>query len=152
MKRTPDTSSNLRVIVATSVALVLLVATALGWLGWRLLSQEETLARQQTRNRLEQTADTLLASFNRRMTETDASLSQLGTALPFDAAVLKPQPPGTILVALSETGVEVQPAGQLLYYPVLPPPSTLDTEIFAEANKLQFQAGDLKAAAKVLTA
>jgi hypothetical protein len=60
--------------------------------------------------------------------------------------------PGTILVALSQTGVEVQPAGQLLYYPVLPPSPTLDTAIFAEANKLQFQAGDLKAAASILSA
>jgi hypothetical protein len=76
---------NVHVILATSVSLVLKVAAAMGWLGWRLLSEDKALQQQQTRNRLEQGADLLLTGFLRRMTETEAWLSQIGLSLPATA-------------------------------------------------------------------
>src|SRR5215831_14051255 len=78
MKRRVTRVRNVHVIVATSVGLVILVAAALGWLGWRLLSQEKALQEQQTRGRLEQSADALLTVFLRRMTEIEAGLTQMG--------------------------------------------------------------------------
>src|SRR5262245_27925383 len=112
--------SNIHGILATAACLVITVAAALGWLGWKLLSQEETLARQQSHNRLEQTADVLLTGFLRRMTETESSLSRIGSTLPADAATASPSAAGAILVAFSRAGVETQPAHQLLYQPVAP--------------------------------
>src|ERR1700757_622091 len=57
---------NIYRILATSAGLVLLVALALGYLGWRLLAQEDALQRQQaqeqTRKRQEQTAGEILAA------------------------------------------------------------------------------------------
>src|SRR5262245_32014501 len=149
MKRRAARFRNIHVILATSACLVLLVAGTLGWLGWRLLSQEETLLRQQTHNRLEQNADLLLAGFLRRMTETEATLSRIGSAIPANVAD-SPQATGAVLVTFSQTGVATYTAGQLLYYPALPPAPVIDTALFAEAQKLEFQAGDLKAAASAL--
>jgi signal transduction histidine kinase len=151
MKRRVTRVRNVHVIVATSAGLVILVAAALGWLGWRLLSQEKAIQEQQTRSRLEQSADALLTGFLRRMTEIEAGLTQIGSALPSrESGTL--QTGDGILVVFSTAGIETQPPNQLLYYPV--PPSTIanvDTEIFAAAERLEFQAADFKGALAALS-
>jgi signal transduction histidine kinase len=141
---------NVHVILATSAALVVLVAGALGWLGWRLLSQEAALVRQQARERLEQRADVVLAGFLRRMAETESWLSQMGSTLPARAATQDQPGAGGLLVRFSQTGIETQPPGQLLYYPAAAPSRPIDASAFAQTEKLEFQAGDLKAAANAL--
>lgn len=143
---------NIQVILATAAGLVLMVATALGWLGWKLVSQEETLARQQAHNRLEQTADVLLTGFLRRITETEAWLSRMGSVIPSDAETAASPVEGAVVVQFSQRGVETQPAGQLLYYPIPPSMRTFDEEAFTQADTLEFQSKDLKAAAAVLSA
>lgn len=136
---------NIHVILATSVSLVLLVAGVLGWLGWRLLSQEEALVRQQSRDRLEQAADVLLAGFLRRVAESESWLSQLGASLPVNPHN------ASVLVKFSKNAVEAQPAGKLAYYPVPPSSQSIDSALFREAERLEFQANDLDAAAAALT-
>jgi signal transduction histidine kinase len=141
---------NVHVIVATSAGLVLLVSLALGWLGWKLLSQEEALQKQQAHSRLEQRADVLLAVVLRRTAETEAWLGQIGPALPPRSTSPSPPTPGGILVSFSKSGVEVQPPDKLLYLPVTPTPQVSDGTQFASANALEFQSGDLKGAVRVL--
>src|SRR5262245_29533155 len=152
MKRPAARLHNLRVIVATSAGLVILVVTALTWLGWRLLTQEETLARQQTRDRLEQTADVMLAGFLRRMTETEASLSRMGATLPPDALTQPARDAGTMLIALTREGIDLQAKYHLLYYPFPPSSDTFDPATFEEAERFEFQAANLKSAATTLMA
>jgi len=138
------TIRNVHVILGAAVFLVVLVAIALTWLGWRLLSQEEVLAQQQMRNRLEQNAELLLTGFLRHMTETEVWLNQAGaTAAAIDAAS---QPAGSILVTFSQSGIETRPANQLLYHPIAPTARAIDNEIFADAERIEFQSADLKAA------
>jgi signal transduction histidine kinase len=143
---------NIYRILATSAGLILLVAVALGYLGWRLLAQEDALQRQQTQEqaqkRREQTADEILAGFLRRVAEAEAQLGQMGVSLPI------PSPASAhpaVLVRFSKAGVDVQPAGQLLYYPVAPTPEPFDPALFAQTDKLEFQTNDLNAAASALT-
>lgn len=138
---------NVHGILATCASLVLLVSLALGWLGWRLLAQEETLQRQQAHTRLEQRADALLTGFLRRIEEKKAWLSGLGSALPPDATATQP---GAIGVSFSSTGIQVQPPGQLLYYPATPQPAIPDSNVFAQAAKLEFQSTDYKGAGAAL--
>ena len=69
-------AGNVPLIVAASAGLVLLLAGTLGWLGWRLLSQEETLLRQRSQDRLEQAADALLAGFLRTVADTESWLGR----------------------------------------------------------------------------
>src|SRR5262249_8036871 len=130
-------------VIVTSVGLVLLVSLALGWLGWRLVTQEETLQNQQAHNRLEQRADVLLAGFLRRMAETEAWLSRIGTGVHAES---DERSQGGLLVSFSKAGVEVQPRSQLLYRPAAPSAELLDAALFAEAEKLEFQSSDLRAA------
>ncbi len=58
---------NVHVMLATAAGLVLLVSLTLGWLGWRLVTQEATLQKQQAHDLLEGRADELLAGFLRRV-------------------------------------------------------------------------------------
>jgi signal transduction histidine kinase len=139
---------NVHVILVTSVGLVLLVAGTLGWLGWRLLSQEEALLRQRSHDRLEQSADLLLAGFLRSLAETESWLGQIGSTLPPEGA--SPPHRGGILVKFSRSGVETQPPNSLPYYPVSPASSNLDPALFREAELLEFQTGDLRGAAAIL--
>jgi signal transduction histidine kinase len=143
---------NVHFIIATSAGLVLLVSVALGWLGWRLVLQEETLQKQQTRSRLEQNADALLAKFLRKVAETEAWLSHLPQSIPAGATGHSQPGAGGLLVSFSKSGVQVEPRGQLLYLPVTPQPVSFDASLFAAADKLEFQAADLKGAAAALTA
>src|SRR5437870_5053510 len=135
--------------IVTSVGLVLLVSLALGWLGWRLLAQEKTLQNQQAHNRLEQSADVLLAGFLRRMAETEAWLSRIGPALHAES---DERSQGGLLVSFSKAGMEVQHRGQLLYRPAVPSAELLDAALFAEAEKLEFQTSDFKTARAALSA
>ena len=61
-------------IIATAVGLMVLVCTVVGVLGWRLLSQEETLAEQQVRDRLQRTAEQMTSKFTDRTQQLDAWL------------------------------------------------------------------------------
>ena len=141
---------NFPFIVVASVALVLLVAATLGWLGWRLLSQEEALDRQRFRDRLEQAADTHVAGFLRTLADTEGWLGQMGTSLPTgtDARV----GPGAVLVMFSSTGVSTQPAGVLPYLPAAPHAADLDPAVFASSDVLEFQSRNLPGAAAQLSA
>src|SRR5215831_12755882 len=104
MKRWTTHIQNIHVILGLAAALVLMVASAIGWLGWRLLSQEETLARQQAHNQLEQTADVVSAGFVRRMTDTQSWLSQIQSTLPTGAASPSSPAAGAVVVKFSQGG------------------------------------------------
>src|SRR5262245_26150899 len=112
-----DRSRNVRAIVATAVAVTLLVAGALTWLGWRLFSQERVLETQRSRDRLEQVADGLVAGLLRVLTEAESRLAQAGSAPPWRL----PEPvPGAVAVLLRAEGIETRPPQALVYVPVLP--------------------------------
>src|SRR5499426_2866113 len=100
-----DRSRNVRAVVATTVATTLLVAGALTWLGWRLLSQERVLEQQRSRDRLEQVADGLVAGLLRVLTEAESRLAQVGSAPPWRL----PEPvPGAVAVLLRPEGIETR--------------------------------------------
>ena len=138
---------NVPFIVAASIGLVLLVAGTLGWLGWRLLSQEEALVRQRFHDRLEQAADTQLAGFLRTVADTEAWLGQIGTALP---SASEGRRRGAVLVMFSADRVQTQPSGVLPYLPALPLIPNFDPSVFAASDVLEFQSRDLAAAAEQL--
>ena len=116
-------------IIATAVALMVLVCAVVGVLGWRLLSQEQALSDQQVRDRLQRTAEQIASKFTDRMQQLDAWLganAHLATGGP-------PTLGGAIVVWLSNAGVHVAPLGRLLYYPVVAIPRRVEGGIPAEA-------------------
>lgn len=139
---------NVPVIVAISVGLVLLVSATLGWLGWRLLSQEEALVRQQSRDRLEQAADTLLAGFLRTVSDAELSLAQITSSLPADESVHLRD--GGVLVMFSRRGVDTLPPAALPYHPTSPTAPFIDPTQFRDSDILEFQTHDFDGAAAKL--
>jgi len=139
---------NVPLIVAASIGLVVLVAVTLGWLGFRLLSQEETLIRQRSHDRREQAADALLTGFLRTLADTESWLTQIGSELPSDVEAHSRK--GAVLVMLSATGVRTQPASLLPYLPAPPAAATLDPAPFLPAERLEFQSRDLAGASAAL--
>src|SRR5262245_27737641 len=101
-------------VIAMSAGSVFLVSLTLAWLGWRLLSQEEGLQKQQLHNRLEQRAEFLLRGFLRRLAEMDSLLTLIGPSLSTDDLARSQVGTGTMLVSFSKFGVEVLPRG-LIY-------------------------------------
>jgi signal transduction histidine kinase len=134
-------------VVASAAGVTILVAVALGWLGWRLLSQEHALEQQRRRDRLEQAADGLLTRLLRALTEAEIRLAQVGSAPPWNM----PDPPsGGATVLIRPAGVEIRPAGALVYVPVLPAAAPFDESLFEEAEKFEFRDKDYARAESAL--
>src|SRR5687768_4004736 len=134
-------------IIATSVGLMLLVSTVVGFLGWRLLSQEEALVHQQARAHLERTADQMMAGFLRRLEQIESWLGPEGRLTVGDPPVES----GAILAWFSEGRVDVTPSGRRpLYYPVGAGAGTIGPSVFARADQLASETATLEAAAAVL--
>src|SRR5215471_5385770 len=130
--RGEDRSRNVRAVVVTAMAVTLLVASALTWLGWRLLSQERVLEQQRSRDRLEQVADGLVAGLLRVLTEAESRLAQVGSTPPWHL----PEPvPGAVAVLLRAAEVETTPPNALVYIPVLPRVS-IDELPFQQTDRL----------------
>jgi hypothetical protein len=109
-----------RSIIATSVALMLLVSTVIGFLGWRLLSQEEALVRQQARDRLERAADQIVITFLRRLDNLETWLAEKGGL----AGGHPPVAGGAVVVWFAKDRVDLAPSGRLLYFPGAPSASS----------------------------
>jgi hypothetical protein len=86
-----------RCLLATLLLLTLVSASALGWLGWSLVSKERIVEAQRARERLELAADRIAANFRRSL---DAEGQLQGLRL-----------------SGAEDSLSVVPPGRLLYYP-----------------------------------
>jgi signal transduction histidine kinase len=99
--------------------LTLVSVSALGWLGWTLVSQERFVEVQRRRERLEQAADRVAANF-RRSLDAEGRLQGL-----------------TLIVA--KDSFSVASPGRLLYYPhTAPGPEPSDTA-FREGETYEFR-------------
>ena len=87
----------------------LAAAAALAWLGWRLLDQERALEAQRTQERLEITADRVVALFQRSLSELERQLSSASGTLPEE----------TVVLAADRRAVQARPSDRLVFYPFL---------------------------------
>ena len=130
-----------RKVQALFLAVTLLFAGALGWLGWRLLQQDRALARQRRLEQLGAAADRVSAAIYRRFAELEEALVD-----PTQARL----PPGAILVRARRAGIEVLPPNGLLYYPVVPGGPEPPPGVFAAGETLEFRSNDPAEAAEAL--
>ena len=122
--------------------LTLVSVSALGFFGWKLLSQERLVEDQRAREQLEQSADRIAATLRRTVAETSGRLGA------WVAAPQSGDPPREGLVLLLTGGsLSASPAGRLLYQPAPPALPEAPGETFAEAETLEFQHGQADRAA-----
>ena len=129
-----------RLVLTVFLAVAVVCGTALAWLGWLLMAQDQAVDAQQRRERLEEAADRVVAVLERALSEVEARL---------DARNGAEAPPGITLVSVSEGEVITRPKGGLLYYPepaVLPEAPSAP---FVEAERLEFALHDPAGASSI---
>ena len=129
------------------LAVVIVVAIALGGLGWYLFEQEQALETQRVQDRLEDAAEVAVTNLRSRLVEVQSQLrllvalqkEELVSDLSRHAQVLSE---GALLASLGDKGVEAYPAGRLLYYPVLPEKQGIPGNTFAGGEVFEFRQKD----------
>lgn len=126
-------------MLAAFLAVALVSAGALGWLGWLLVRQDAALETQRRREALEQAADRASAAMQLAIAELQGAASS-----PARGSL----PDGVSQVSISRDDVVAWPEGRLPYYPVArvqPEPQ----QAFAEAERAEFARNDLTSAASM---
>ena len=131
-------ASSTRRVSTLFLAVALLFAGALGWLGWHLLQQDRALARQRKVEQLEAAADRISAAMYRRLGELEEALADPDRS---------PLQSDAVLLLARRDGVAVRPANGLLYLPVTPAAAEPPSSVFAEGEALEFQKDNPSAAA-----
>lgn len=125
-----------RILALFFVATALLCGT-FGWLGWRLLEQDRALENQRLHERREYVAD--------------AAAVELARLLEGISSNTEPPGNGAVQAMFRPGRLEVAPAERLLFYPPVPHAPDPPPELFADAERMEFQKKDYEAALQALT-
>jgi signal transduction histidine kinase len=129
-----------RRLILSFVLALLVPATAVVWLGVRLIEQDRALASRQLRERRESAADRLIAGLEQAVSSTERRLDGEPTGL-----LIQPDD-DAVLVTLRPSGIEAYPRDRLLYLPVIPPGPAEPTAAFEAGEALEFRAKDYRGA------
>src|SRR6266849_1661480 len=136
-----------RYLLTLFLAIMLVLAATLGWLGWRLLKQDRALESQRTQERLDNAADLIGASLLHKFSESEDQFTSLlalsDPELAARASGLTGQGGGTaLLIVFRPQAVDAYPRGGLLYYPFLPTAKEPPASVFEAGEALEFQKKD----------
>jgi signal transduction histidine kinase len=124
-------------------AIVVLLTVAIGSLAWRVLAQDQQLAKQRVAENREVAADLVVADFERQLSAIERDLD----AALRDGESVPPAVMGAVLVRVTGDGVRAWPEGSLRYYPVLQPaPATPEADALVRRAQLGLKAGDIASA------
>ena len=110
-----------RSLLVILLLLTLVSVSAMGWLGWSLVSQERIVEAQRARERLEQAADRIAANL-RRSLDVEGQLQGL-------------------TLTIGKDSVSAAPTGRLLYYPYAAPQPEAPASAFREGETYEFRQG-----------
>ncbi len=130
-----------RKLLALFVLLSGIPLIALGCLGWRVLQQDRALDAQRFRDRLETAAGVLTRELERELGAWEA-LTQHAA----DGRSSSP-PAGAVLLTFDADRITEQRGIKLPFHPNVQSNATIPAAIFADAEALEFQRGDLESAA-----
>jgi signal transduction histidine kinase len=131
-----------RHVLAVFLVVAVVSAGALGSLAWLLLKQDAALDLQYQQGRFEQAVDRAAVIMQRALVGLEA---QAGPG----AAANGPLAKNVSIVSIGLLGphaVSVRPAGSLLYFPVPGTTPQAPAQVFAEGERLEFAANDLRGA------
>ena len=129
------------------LAVTVVPVVILGWLGWRLLREDQVLENRRLQTRLENAAEGIAATMDRNLSELELQLSALTTAPTIqarDSASRMGSGVGedALVVLIDQAGIEAFPPGRLLYYPSLPAPNEPDEKVFAAGEAMELRHND----------
>jgi len=136
-----------RQIRVVFLGVMLLLAATLGWLGWRLLQQDQQLLGQRLAERREIAADLTVAGLEKRLSSVEHDLSQVLVA---GEAPKMPAEADAVLVKFLPTGIRVWPQHRLVYYPELPEAPEAPATLFLATDELEFKKTDYSGAIAAL--
>src|SRR5438132_9897785 len=117
MSSTARTRPQAQLIGLIAAATVVPLITLL-WVGWRLFEQDRVLERQQVRQRVERTADHLVAALQRSIAASEqqigaggSQMSAAGVAVTFHDDVVDGLPPGAVAYLPRVRPLREAPAG-----------------------------------------
>ena len=143
-----------RYLLTLFLAIMLVLAASLSWLGWRLLKQDRALESQRIQERLDNAADLIAASLLHKFSESRVQFTSLLTLSDSDLAAraseLSSQGAGTaLIVVFRPQAVDAYPRAALLYYPFLPTAKEPPASIFEAGEVAEFQQKDFAKAIAV---
>jgi len=132
--------------LALFLAVTIVPGIALGWLGWRVLREDQALEARRVQARLDTAAEGIAAGLDRNLAELEERLAALSAA-PANwraRAVDLGNKTGedALVVVIDRDGVQAFPGGRLLYYPSLAVRREPDEQIFAAGEAMELQRGD----------
>jgi len=142
-----------RYLLTLFLAIMLVLAASLSWLGWRLLKQDRALESQRVQERLDNAADLIAASLLHKFSESGVQFTGLLTLSDSDLAAraseLSSQGAGTaLIVVFRPQAVDAYPRAALLYHPFLPTAKEPPASMFEAGEVAEFQQKDF---AKAIT-
>lgn len=143
-----------RYVLTLFLAIMLVLAASLSWLGWRLLKQDRALESQRIQERLDNAADLIAASLLHKFSESRDQFTSLLTLSDSDldarASELSSQGAGTaLIVVFRPQAVDAYPRAALLYYPFLPTAKEPSASVFEAGEVAEFQQKDFAKAIAV---
>lgn len=141
-----------RHVLILFLAITLVLAGALAWLGWRLFQQDRTLQTQRIQEHLERSADLVATALQQFLSDTREWLAEIATLpesqLSSSAALESGQlaDDGLILV-LSPQGLSTYPDNRLLYLPSPALTEEYPEQVFLAGESFEFQRQDYSRAA-----
>ena len=136
-----------RYFLTLFLAIMLILAASLSWLSWRLLKQDRALESQRIQERLDNSADLIAASLQRKLSESKNQLSSLLSLPDADLAAraseIAGQSAGTgLIIVFRPQVVDAYPGTALLYYPFQPVARDAPASIFEAGEVAEFQQKD----------
>jgi hypothetical protein len=129
-----------RGLLALIVGVTVIPLATLLWLGWRLLEQDRALEAQQIQQRLDRSADLVVAAIDRSLSTWEQRL----------AAGMEEVPDGTVVVTVRGEDVLVTPRSRVAFLPVVPALPEPPASAFAASDAAEYRTHDLRAAAALL--
>ncbi len=133
--------------LALFVTATLVPIIVLGWLGWRLLREDQALETRRVQARLESAAEGIAAALNRNLSELEERLTALAASTGPQVRIAASRlgndvGDDALVVLISQSGVAAYPEGRLLYYPSLPVRREPDEQVFADGEAMELRRND----------
>jgi len=136
-----------RYLLTLFLTIMLVLAASLSWLGWRLLKQDRALESQRIQERLDNSADLIAASLQRKLSESKNQLNSFLSLPDADLAARASEIAGKgagtgLIVVFRPQAVDAYPSTALLYYPFQPAARDAPDNIFEAGEVAEFQQKD----------